>query len=229
MTDTQLKYKLTLGRDEICDIRIGDISISKEHLNIHYLNKDQLRLVDLDSDYGTYVDNRRVKSFLFKRGSELRIGNRDITDTDALFHKTRGLYRNLSNDYTEDIQDLKPIFKEFDSKKRRISTLIPFLIRILGLITIPIVFLYLGTDFNPNYRIVIYSIVGLFTSLIALYGALTGKRAKKLSKLRLEYEEKLRCPNMKCKMPMINHNWAYWEGRESCPQCNVLFNNIDNN
>ena len=66
---------LSVGRSPPADIIVAGIGVSRAHCLVE-LAADQLRVTDLNSTNGTYIDNQRVdRSANFAVGSVLRIGN----------------------------------------------------------------------------------------------------------------------------------------------------------
>lgn len=62
-----------IGRGAHCEIVIDDGTISREHAQL-ILDDRLVRLIDLDSRNGTYVDNARIQSAVVGRGSVLQFG-----------------------------------------------------------------------------------------------------------------------------------------------------------
>jgi FOG: FHA domain len=66
---------LSIGRSAPSDIIVGGIGVSRAHCLVE-LAADQLRVSDLNSTNGTYIDDKRVdRSAVLEIGSILRIGN----------------------------------------------------------------------------------------------------------------------------------------------------------
>jgi predicted component of type VI protein secretion system len=66
---------LSIGRSAPSDIIVGGIGVSRAHCLVE-LAADQLRVSDLNSTNGTYVDEKRVdRSAVLEVGSVLRVGN----------------------------------------------------------------------------------------------------------------------------------------------------------
>lgn len=66
---------LSIGRSAPSDIIVGGIGVSRAHCLVE-LAADQLRVSDLNSTNGTFIDDMRVdRSALLEVGSVLRIGN----------------------------------------------------------------------------------------------------------------------------------------------------------
>lgn len=62
-----------LGRGENCDLRVPLVSVSRRHCEIT-VSGDQVKVKDLASSNGTYVNNQRVNESLVKAGDRLVVG-----------------------------------------------------------------------------------------------------------------------------------------------------------
>ena len=66
---------LTLGRTAPADIIVSGSAVSRSHCMVE-LSGDQLRVTDLNSTNGTFIDNKRIEgSAMLPVGSVLRVGN----------------------------------------------------------------------------------------------------------------------------------------------------------
>lgn len=66
--------EVTVGRSPSCDIFLDDITVSRNHARLT-LADGAVKLVDLDSLNGTYVNRRRIEdSETLSHGDELQIG-----------------------------------------------------------------------------------------------------------------------------------------------------------
>lgn len=63
----------TIGRGEDCALRVPLLNISREHCQL-IKGDDELRVKDLASSNGTYVNNRRITESVLKAGDRLAIG-----------------------------------------------------------------------------------------------------------------------------------------------------------
>jgi predicted component of type VI protein secretion system len=71
--------KNVLGRGAEADIVVDDPGVSRKHAEVHFDN-GQVRLVDLGSTNGTFVDGERVSSVMMLReGSTITMGRSRIT------------------------------------------------------------------------------------------------------------------------------------------------------
>lgn len=67
------KETSVIGRREDCDLRIPLAEVSRKHCRI-IIEEDLLRLEDLGSSNGTYVNNQRVQEAAVNPGDILTIG-----------------------------------------------------------------------------------------------------------------------------------------------------------
>lgn len=63
----------TVGRSSQCDLVIPDITISRRHAEIH-VGGGEVKVVDLKSRNGTFVDEARVASCILAEGQSVRFG-----------------------------------------------------------------------------------------------------------------------------------------------------------
>jgi diguanylate cyclase (GGDEF)-like protein len=90
---------LLLGRDEGCDIRIDDQSVSRRHARVQPA-VDGCYAIDLDSRNGTLVNDQRITKARLHNGDSLRIGNSlfrflDSNDIEAAYHEELERLANL--------------------------------------------------------------------------------------------------------------------------------------
>lgn len=64
--------KLTIGRGSQCDIVFAGTHLSRQHAEIE-IGKEALKIRDLDSANGTYINNQRVQHAELKAGDRLRL------------------------------------------------------------------------------------------------------------------------------------------------------------
>lgn len=70
----QLQQTVTLGRDEDCEGRFPVTGVSRRHARVVREAAGGLRLVDLGSRNGTFLNGRRVEQAELRSGDELRMG-----------------------------------------------------------------------------------------------------------------------------------------------------------
>ena len=65
--------KVVIGRGEECGLRVPLLSVSRTHCELTK-GQDELRVKDLASSNGTYVNNRRINDAVLQPGDRLAIG-----------------------------------------------------------------------------------------------------------------------------------------------------------
>ena len=98
--DQETRFEVTpeglrFGRSAPADVIVSGLGVSRQHCLVE-LAADQLRVTDLNSTNGTFVDNKRVeRSGILEVGSVLRVGNvsfehvlRSREETDPHFDPT---------------------------------------------------------------------------------------------------------------------------------------------
>jgi len=63
----------SIGRAEDCTFRVPLLNVSRKHCEL-ILGEDELRVRDLASSNGTYVNNRRINETALKAGDRLMVG-----------------------------------------------------------------------------------------------------------------------------------------------------------
>ncbi|MFO0570090.1 MAG: sigma 54-interacting transcriptional regulator [Polyangiaceae bacterium] len=66
--------ELLVGQSEVASLRLGDAEISRRHVGLE-LTGNALRVRDLDSTNGSWVNGVRVKEALLEGGETLKLGN----------------------------------------------------------------------------------------------------------------------------------------------------------
>lgn len=75
-----------VGRSSNCDIVINDASVSRRHARL-IINGNELRISDLQSRFGTFVNDQRIESCVVQAGHVIRFGGAPyhlVLATDAL-------------------------------------------------------------------------------------------------------------------------------------------------
>jgi diguanylate cyclase (GGDEF)-like protein len=93
---TLAEKPVIIGRDDNCDIRVNDDSVSRRHACVQP-GPNGYDVVDLQSTNGTYVNDARILTQTLKDGDYLRIGN-------GIFRFLAG--GNLEAEYHEEIYRL---------------------------------------------------------------------------------------------------------------------------
>ena len=70
----QIKAAVTLGREDGCDGRFPVTGVSRRHARIVRQPDGSLRLLDLGSRNGTFLNGRRIEQAELRGGDEIRMG-----------------------------------------------------------------------------------------------------------------------------------------------------------
>jgi hypothetical protein len=73
-----IKLTNVVGRDEHCDVVVSDSKISRRHCLIH-LQNEAVKVRDLDSSHGTFINGKRITDGALKVGDQLGLGIYNLT------------------------------------------------------------------------------------------------------------------------------------------------------
>lgn len=76
--EIDIKHALTLGRSMSADIRLDDLTVSREHARVTKTKSGDYVLEDLQSGNGTFVNGERIHSHNLKDGDVVTIGNNEF-------------------------------------------------------------------------------------------------------------------------------------------------------
>ena len=65
---------ITIGRDTANQIQVHDTEVSRHHARIEITEDKSLRLTDLGSSNGTFVNSRKVNSEILRSGDRVQVG-----------------------------------------------------------------------------------------------------------------------------------------------------------
>jgi signal transduction histidine kinase len=74
--------RIVVGRDISCDLQLFDDGLSREHMSIE-ASSSAVRITDLGSSNGTFVNGRRVQSAELRPGDRIRVGDIQIVIESA--------------------------------------------------------------------------------------------------------------------------------------------------
>ena len=72
------KYKFSIGRSKECDIRIADEEVSRRQVELTIMEDCTIRVIDLNSTNGTFVNGTRVQECVLTEGDKVQIGFKTI-------------------------------------------------------------------------------------------------------------------------------------------------------
>jgi pSer/pThr/pTyr-binding forkhead associated (FHA) protein len=62
-----------IGRDEECEVKLSDGIVSRNHVEIYWLN-DKWWLADLESANGTFINNKKIDKVKLVEGLQVQLG-----------------------------------------------------------------------------------------------------------------------------------------------------------
>lgn len=69
---------ILLGRSKICDVPVLDPILSRQHCSLEVSTKGDVKLQDLDSANGTFIDGKRTKEAHLGEGKSFQIGRTEV-------------------------------------------------------------------------------------------------------------------------------------------------------
>jgi hypothetical protein len=73
------RNRTTIGRSPDCDIFLDDVTVSRRHAVVTRERAAELRIEDLGSLNGTFLNRRRIEEGVLTDGDELQIGKYKLT------------------------------------------------------------------------------------------------------------------------------------------------------
>ena len=83
LLEYQLKGMVSFGRSSRCDFQINDPKLSGSHGKFDFNEHGNLVYTDLNSTNGSFVNNNKVTTTIFKIGDILKVGNTKIYLDDS--------------------------------------------------------------------------------------------------------------------------------------------------
>ena len=107
---------MVIGRDVECGLVLRDDGISRRHVEVERVATDTLRVRDLGSTNGTFVDGRRITEAVIRDGGKLLLGRRTVLKFALQDELEQDYQRKLYESSTRD--GLTEVFnrKYFDDK-----------------------------------------------------------------------------------------------------------------
>ncbi|MCC6410379.1 MAG: FHA domain-containing protein [Saprospiraceae bacterium] len=218
--------KFTLGRTPQNDIVIDDPSISREHAFITLVSDQEILIEDRDSTYGTFINNREIKSGHSKPFDDLKFGRKEISAAE-IFEHVRTITNLSRTDFNEEFKNLEIRFVEYDKQRNKLAltanqkSLQTRLIASVGAAAVVIVLTIL---LPKEYKVAMGGLSAVLVTVILMISANKNSDMQikqKLTELQWDYETILACP--KCQLPLVSRSYAHWKTKKRCPKCNALW------
>jgi pSer/pThr/pTyr-binding forkhead associated (FHA) protein len=103
LLELQLHGKVSFGRSSRCDLQIDDPKLSGSHGFFDFNEHGNLVYTDLNSTNGSFVNNNKVTSTIFKIGDVLKVGKTTITIDESRLNlkETKALGRRARDTQTD--------------------------------------------------------------------------------------------------------------------------------
>jgi rubredoxin len=206
---------IKIGKAEDNDVVIDDPSVSRNHATLSSSALSEWTLEDLDSTNGTFVNDQQILKKKINDTDRIRFGaNKEYRLNDLL---------HANNDYSEEFEKLKPVYKSYieakikiqssNQLKTRLLQSLPFAIP--GVIGVFISFIgKKGTEFLG-----VSLIVAIIAPTIGIYmGAKqSAKTPKLLQTIADDFKIRYVCP--KCGAFLGEIPWESLANKKRCPAC----------
>jgi hypothetical protein len=219
----------SIGSSKDNEIAISNQSVSREHAEILYHDYDFVVIKDCDSTNGVYVNDRRVRKKRLTPGDKVVLGNYALPAAQ-IFKKVREQINKHKLDFTEEYKEIYQNMLTFQKRKNKIidpSKRLAVSRGLMGAVIIGVLIFFPEIIPNDSVRYGLIMSVGIIATFFNAIFSNNLKKHEKLDKLKLEYEEKLKCP--KCGRSYINQTPTYLVGKGEClnPKCDATFRKID--
>jgi FOG: FHA domain len=206
---------IRIGKANDNDFVVNNPSVSRYHAQLHYDKSGSLMLEDLGSSNGTFVNDNQIAKKRILPTDVIRLGDNYILNQQVVL--------NANNDYSEEFEKLKKIYKVYieakvkiqssNQLKTRLLQSLPFAIP--GIIGVTIGFIGNGSEklFAASLAITIL----LPTMGIYLGARQAAKIPVKLQTLADKFKIDYVCP--KCRTYLGENPWEALRNKQNCPAC----------
>src|SRR2546423_736813 len=96
-----LGEKSVIGRSSECEVSIKEEDLSRQHAEVYVEGDGRVKVVDLGSTNGTFVNKKKIKDAYLENGDQLRCGNTIFKflsegSVDSIYHDE--LYKQATLD-----------------------------------------------------------------------------------------------------------------------------------
>ena len=114
--------KSVIGRSSECEVSIKEEDLSRQHAEIYVEGDGKVKVVDLGSTNGTFVNKKKVKEAYLENGDQLRCGNTIFKflsegSVDSIYHDE--LYKQATLDPLTRIFNRKHFNQEIEGEYSR--------------------------------------------------------------------------------------------------------------
>jgi len=204
--------------------RINDSSVSRVHLEVDKIDDDTLRIIDLGSTNGTWIDGFEIVESTLKRNQTIRIGHQKFTG-EEFFRRINRHFLPRETVWVKEFAALEAAFKKYEKKKNKLSQSFQNKMNILrGVLSISIALLFYlyGEDMGirGDLRFITSIGGGVLAGSIVPYLLSKENIVKDNLKLNREYSKILVCP--RCKRDLSSRPYEYWKEERRC-SCDAIW------
>jgi ssDNA-binding Zn-finger/Zn-ribbon topoisomerase 1 len=213
-------YTIGKAKDNaiVCDFE----DVSDYHAVINIEGKEVV-LEDLNSTNGTYVDGSRIKRTVLHPSCKIYAGKHQVNIAEIF-----GLLLAdpAFNDYTEEFNQLKQVYDDYEMEKERIlkESQRKISIQKFMIMSLPIIIFaawFVQWEKLSRFYNAFYIALNSILSAVALF--LTNDKSKdgKLKKAKIEFNKKYKCP--RCKTYQLSKEWELHRDEKHCPNCKAIW------
>lgn len=216
--------KVTIGnkKNPYNDIKLNDLSISGDHLEVRMIDENQCLITDLGSTNHTYVNDVEIVSKVIGKSDIILLGESRYTGEELML-KVKTFLNTDKVVFYKEFEEMESIFKEYNDRKKKIkntnitkSSALKY-----GIIGVMLGTFYIGSSLFGWPEQVRYgcSILGGIIALFINQKLFSkGDLAIHLEALRDEFAQKLICPKCLDKQ-LVGNTYEYWKRQRKCNKC----------
>jgi hypothetical protein len=220
LSDNEKNYSIGKASDNVILCNFEDVS---NHHAVIRIEGREVFIEDLNSTNGTYVDDSRIKRINLRPSSRVNVGKHPV-DTGFIFKILQA--DSAFNDYTQEFNELKKVYEDYEFEKERIikesrhkTSIQKFMIMSLPVIIFAAWFVQFEkwSRFYNAFYIALNSLL----SAVALFLTNDKSKEEKLRKAKIEFNKKYKCP--RCKTYQLSKEWELHRDEKQCPYCKAIW------
>ena len=225
--DNLFTKELRIGRspeNDCCLLKQDEKHLVSRHHAIIYINGYEVRIEDLNSANGTYVNGIRVEKAELHPKDTVRIANKYALNMKNIFGTIPGFNVDECDDYSKEFKALQKVWDHYETKKAEIIKKSQNKLQWgkTCLVSLPVfAFILLARIFKWNeWYFPFY--IGLNTLLTSAAFFLLKDTQKDvlLKKLEVDFRKNYRCP--RCGY-QLRESWDLHHDQQTCPSCKAIW------
>jgi hypothetical protein len=208
-------------------IKIDDPTVSSNHLNITYLNENEIMIEDVGSTNGTKIlrangQEIAVRKCTVSTNDKLIIIGQNRRDVASVIKEVKKIYFINKVVWYEEFSVLEKLFAEFQNKNKNLDSNFSrntmFLKLAITAVFMVVILVYgnsLGIPQEARYFLSM--IIGVVAYGISEKIFNKSQLSEKKTEVFEKYSSILVCP--KCNHSLIGRSFSYWKNLRICPKC----------